>query len=121
VNLAKELNINVNEMTSCYFINNNKSVDIDIKNSKKSDESHIFDIKLIKEAFNQMNNCYYKQLFYVYNNQYQIHIILKNDAKIILALSNDKKYIGKPTRASGISTWYYLLDNGNEFNPFGQL
>lgn len=108
-NMSKELNININMITSCQLMQ--------LRNDQYM--SYNLDKESIEDAINSMNSCKYLRTNYVYNTKNRIVLKLTDGNEITLALSDDNKYIGKPTRASGMGVWFYLLnEEGEIYNPF---
>lgn len=108
-NMSKELEINVNLIVSCHRL------------QLKDDQylHHNLSTTDVIDAIVMMNSCKYIQTNYIYNTKNRICLTLKDETDIILALSDCGKYIGKPTRASGMGLWFYLLDdNNNGYHPF---
>lgn len=62
-----------------------------------------------------MDACKYIHTNYVYNNENRIQLHIKDARTITIALSNDGKYVGKPTRASAAGLWMYLETGINPF------
>ena len=98
-NMSKELNINTDLISSCQLmqLQNYQYVYTDLN------------IDRIINTINEMNTCKYLQTNYVYITRNRIRLQLKDGNEIILALSDCNKYIGVPTRASGMGLWFHLL------------
>jgi hypothetical protein len=103
--LSKELDINVNNIQKCELM---KLINYEY-------EITIIDNASVIDDINQMKSCNHIYTNYIYNIKHRITLTFKDNSTCVLALSDCGKYVGKPTRASGMGLWFYLVDNNGKY------
>lgn len=106
--LSKELEFNIDDIESCTLLRCPLSTCVETR--------HSLDLQLVKDRIRQMNQCRYIQQNYVYCTNNRIELHFKDREDVVIALSNDGKYVGNPIAASSVGLWMYL-----DTNPFVDL
>ena len=111
-NFSKEFDIDVNKIEKSHHLkstNNYKYIETEL------------DTNIVKNIIISMNSCNYITTNYVYNTKNMIKLCLNNGNEIIIAISDDGKYVGKPTRASGMGLWCFLENISESQTTFHTL
>lgn len=100
------LELNVDEIKKCFLVRH------------VVDEETIteLDKEDIKQRLLNTNGYQSRILNYVYNTQTRIIFETFDENKIVMAMSDCGKYIGKPTRASGMGQWFYSPNGQHVFH-----